>query len=85
MSEMKLEGVMTGQEYIPARGIYNGIPYQIVPENGRLVLHIRSGATVITGMIACPVGVLGENWQGVYSWDAKEVISTKTADSAGRE
>jgi hypothetical protein len=66
---VKLEGVWKGQEYYPAQGIHHDVPYRIVQERGRFLLEAVSIGIGI-GMQSCPVGFFGNDWQGVFSWDA---------------
>ena len=73
---MKLDGVMNGQEYYQARGIHNGVPYRIVQDRGRFLLDLVS-IVVGVGMTSCPVGFFGDDWQGVYSWEANEELTLR--------
>lgn len=68
---MKLEGVMKDHEYYPARGIHNGVPYRIVQERGRFLLEAVSIGMGI-GLLSCPVGLFGDDWQGVFSCNAND-------------
>ena len=73
---MKLEGVMKGQEYYPAHGIHNGVPYRIVQERGWFLLEAVS-IDIGVGIVSCPVGFFGGEWQGVFSCNAnKRLVRT---------
>ena len=83
---MKLEGVLKGQEYYPAYGVHNNVPYRIVQERGRFLLEAVSIGLGI-GMQSCPVGFFGNDWQGVFSCDANTLLcrqSQKTPPAGGR-
>lgn len=63
---MTLDGIVCGDEYRPARGTSDGVPYRIAEWRGRFVLE-RVGVACGIGSTATPVGMFGDEWRGVYS------------------
>lgn len=63
---MTLEGIVCGDEYLPARGMSGGVPYRIAEWCGRFVLE-RVGIACGIGSTATPVGMFGEELSGIYS------------------
>ena len=63
---MKLHGIYKNDQYIPATGIHNGIPYQIENHKDYFVLNrkvIQEGV----GIMLSPVALFDNSWTGIYS------------------
>lgn len=62
---MELLGVVKGDQYFPAKGFYQGMPYQIRQKGSQFLLEVTKLAFGL-GQISYPIGWLDETWVGCF-------------------